>query len=782
MARMRVIAPAAVVAAGARARLRRLGRRPRRPRDAGRHARDAGGAATAAPRRPPPRAAGVRLVRIGDFDAPVYVTAPRGDRSVAVRRRAGRPDHGRAQRPQARHAVPGHHRAGHLRRRAGPAVDGLRARLRLQRALLRLLHRQRRRPARRRVPARERGPRRPGLGPARAAMADPEANHNGGLLLFGPDGQLYIGTGDGGGAGDQHGARGNAQNLGSLLGKILRIDPRPSGGRAVHGPALEPVRRAAPARAARSTPTGCATRGASRSTAATATSSIGDVGQDEVEEIDFVRSGRGKNFGWRPFEGRRRYTPGESRARPRARRSSQRFHATATARSPAASWSATAALPALRGRYVFGDFCRGGIESARLRPGRRDAAAHDAAEGPEPVLVRRGRPRPRLRDLARRARSTGSPRRERMPSSPTTTSPGCARTTRARSRSTGRTRGWSGATRRGWSIRGRRSTRTWTRSPPRSPRAAARAASRSRTTTPTTSRRRRRCASGSAARRSPPRAPGRRRLADGDAFGPLRALAIPGHADDHLVFVAGAAAFTGDAVLGEGSVFVGGRLGEYLAALERLRALGLEVLCPGHGPPVWDPAAKLDEYLAHRAERERKLLAALEAGARTEDELLDAAWADAPGGAAPRRRAHAARARGQARGRGAAPRRRAASLTAYAADGQGLRRVRVRLLLGAGGGDAAKLARAGRRRPRVARRSGRVRRGARARRGARRDRRRPAAARPPQPRLRGARRALRRRAPARSRTPSRARRGRRSRSCASRAGRRPRSGGRSTTR
>ena len=141
------------------------------------------------------------------------------------------------------------------------------------------------------------------------------------------------------------------------------------------------------------------------------------------------------------------------------------------------------------------------------------------------------------------------------------------------------------------------------------------------------------------------RYPGDLVLADGDAFGPLRAVAIPGHADDHLAFVAGAAAFTGDAVLGEGSVFVTSRLGEYLKALERLRGLGLALLCPGHGPPVWDPDAKLGEYLAHRAERERKLLAALEAGARSEDELLDAAWADAPaalrGAAALTLRAHA---------------------------------------------------------------------------------------------------------------------------------------------
>jgi glyoxylase-like metal-dependent hydrolase (beta-lactamase superfamily II) len=119
-------------------------------------------------------------------------------------------------------------------------------------------------------------------------------------------------------------------------------------------------------------------------------------------------------------------------------------------------------------------------------------------------------------------------------------------------------------------------------------------------------------------------------LADGDTFGPLTVYYVPGHADDHLVFVAGRAAFTGDAVLGEGSVFVSGRLREYLEGLRRLRALDLEVICPGHGDEVTDPAAKLDQYLAHRADRERKLLAALEAGAQTEDEILDAAWDDAP--------------------------------------------------------------------------------------------------------------------------------------------------------
>jgi glyoxylase-like metal-dependent hydrolase (beta-lactamase superfamily II) len=119
-------------------------------------------------------------------------------------------------------------------------------------------------------------------------------------------------------------------------------------------------------------------------------------------------------------------------------------------------------------------------------------------------------------------------------------------------------------------------------------------------------------------------------LRDGDAVGPFSVLHVPGHADEHLVFVAGRAAFTGDAVLGEGSVFVSGHLREYLEGLRRLRALNLDVLWPGHGDEVRDPAAKLDEYLAHRADRERKLLAAWAAGVRDEDGLLDAAWDDAP--------------------------------------------------------------------------------------------------------------------------------------------------------
>jgi glyoxylase-like metal-dependent hydrolase (beta-lactamase superfamily II) len=122
-------------------------------------------------------------------------------------------------------------------------------------------------------------------------------------------------------------------------------------------------------------------------------------------------------------------------------------------------------------------------------------------------------------------------------------------------------------------------------------------------------------------------------LADGDKFGPLEALATPGHAPDHLAFVVGTVGLTGDAVLGEGSVFVfpdPGALAGYLNGLRKLRARGLTTLGPGHGPPVLDANAKLDEYIAHRLERERRLVAALDAGSRTTDELLDEVWADAP--------------------------------------------------------------------------------------------------------------------------------------------------------
>lgn len=119
------------------------------------------------------------------------------------------------------------------------------------------------------------------------------------------------------------------------------------------------------------------------------------------------------------------------------------------------------------------------------------------------------------------------------------------------------------------------------------------------------------------------------------ATGPLEAISLPGHCDDHVVFVWEGACCAGDAVLGDGSVFVAGDMAGYLAGLRRLRGLGLRLICPGHGPPVTDPDARLDAYLAHRLDRERRLLEALDAGVRGDDALLDAAWDDTPPGLRP---------------------------------------------------------------------------------------------------------------------------------------------------
>jgi glyoxylase-like metal-dependent hydrolase (beta-lactamase superfamily II) len=119
-------------------------------------------------------------------------------------------------------------------------------------------------------------------------------------------------------------------------------------------------------------------------------------------------------------------------------------------------------------------------------------------------------------------------------------------------------------------------------------------------------------------------------VATGGEVGPLWALPAPGHSPDSVVWLWERVAFSGDAVLGEGSVFVAAQLGDYLAALERLRTMDLGLLLPGHGEPVLDPAARVGELIAHRLDRERRLLEALGSGARTTDELLDRAWSDAP--------------------------------------------------------------------------------------------------------------------------------------------------------
>ena len=195
----------------------------------------------------------------------------------------------------------------------------------------------------------------------------PRFNHKGGQLQFGPDGMLYAGFGDGGGGGDPDR---NAQDLGELLGKLVRIDPKPGGGYRI--PRGNPfVGRSG----ARGEIFAYGLRNPYRFSfdRATGDLTIGDVGQDEVEEIDFLPSaggGRGPrggaNFGWSVFEGNSRYRSG---ARPAtSRRSSSGRTTRAAARSPAATCSATASLRRAARQLRL-------RRPLRPRPARRAAAA-----------------------------------------------------------------------------------------------------------------------------------------------------------------------------------------------------------------------------------------------------------------------------------------------------------------------------------------------------------------------------------------------------------------------
>jgi glucose/arabinose dehydrogenase len=209
----------------------------------------------------------------------------------------------------------------------------------------------------------------PGSGRILFAQPDRESNHNGGQLAFGPDGLLYVGLGDGGGGDDQHGSRGNAQDLGSLLGKILRIDPRASGDRPYAIPSDNPFASRA---GARGEIYSYGLRNPWRFSFDRSTGAliIGDVGQDELEEIDAVAhdAGRGANFGWRPFEGTQQNfdEPAPGAVRPVLQKTHDDGWCSITGgyvvRDPG--------VPGLRGRYVYGDYCKGQLRSARVTPGR----------------------------------------------------------------------------------------------------------------------------------------------------------------------------------------------------------------------------------------------------------------------------------------------------------------------------------------------------------------------------------------------------------------------------
>jgi glucose/arabinose dehydrogenase len=192
------------------------------------------------------------------------------------------------------------------------------------------------------------------------------ANHNGGSLVFGPDRLLYAGLGDGGGAGDPFGS---GQRLSTVLGKIIRIDPRKSGSRRYTVPSSNPFRSR---RGARPEIYAYGLRNPWRFSfdRKTGDVAIADVGQDEWEEIDFASKGkaRGVNYGWNKFEGRHRFAAGS--APGHVKPVLEYSHDGGRNCSITGGYVVRdGALGSLYGRYVYGDFCRGRLRTVKLSPG-----------------------------------------------------------------------------------------------------------------------------------------------------------------------------------------------------------------------------------------------------------------------------------------------------------------------------------------------------------------------------------------------------------------------------
>ena len=199
-----------------------------------------------------------------------------------------------------------------------------------------------------------------------------ESNHNGGQLQFGPDGDLYMGTGDGGGSGDQHH---NAQNTHRLLGKLLRIRPQRHGTR-YRIPKSNPF----VGRKGRDEIFALGLRNPFRFSFDGRRIVIGDVGQDRFEEIDYATHHRlrGANFGWNRREGNSIFDPS---TKLRAGHYVGPIHTYPHGPGCAIIGGYVVRDPALRGlrgRYVYTDLCTGSLRS--LVPHRK-GANHDHALG-----------------------------------------------------------------------------------------------------------------------------------------------------------------------------------------------------------------------------------------------------------------------------------------------------------------------------------------------------------------------------------------------------------------
>ena len=208
------------------------------------------------------------------------------------------------------------------------------------------------------------------VAPGRLVLSVPHqvsAIHHGGQLQFGPDGLLYIATGDGGGGGD---APGNAQSTTVLNGKLLRIDPRQSGAQAYTIPAGNPF--AGPGDPGADEVYAYGLRNPFRFSFdhVTGDLTIGDVGQGLHEEVDFQPAGQGlgANFGWNVFEGFDRYNGSTATLGP-----NYVPPVLAYDHSPGGYCSVIGGyvvrdrdLSSLVGRYVYSDLCKAELRSAVL--------------------------------------------------------------------------------------------------------------------------------------------------------------------------------------------------------------------------------------------------------------------------------------------------------------------------------------------------------------------------------------------------------------------------------
>jgi glucose/arabinose dehydrogenase len=193
-------------------------------------------------------------------------------------------------------------------------------------------------------------------------QAQPYPNHNGGQLAFGPDGVLYIGFGDGGSGGDP---QRHANDLGTWLGKILRIDPRATGAAPYAVPADNPFVGQSGAKA-EIWSYGLRNPWRFSFDAANNDLWIADVGQGEIEEVDHVTAasgaGRGVNFGWSAYEGTDRYN--DDVASDNAVMPVHEYHHGSDGCSISGGFVYRGtAIAALRGAYVFGDYCFTGVRA-----------------------------------------------------------------------------------------------------------------------------------------------------------------------------------------------------------------------------------------------------------------------------------------------------------------------------------------------------------------------------------------------------------------------------------